>query len=93
MPPRVDLNEWTSVATIPAIVSQSQFDLAQAKLALTAYAHSEDTRRALKAGFQTRVAKPVEPIDLATAPPSLAGRGGSEESHEESAEAMRRGHD
>jgi CheY-like chemotaxis protein len=38
---------------------------------LTAYAHSEDARRALKAGFQTRVVKPVEPIELATAPPSL----------------------
>jgi CheY-like chemotaxis protein len=52
---------------------------------LTAYARSEDARRALKAGFQTCVAKLVEPIKLATAPPSLAGRGGSEESHEESA--------
>lgn len=46
---------------------------------LTAYAYSEDARRALKAGFQTRVAKPVEPIMFATAPPSLAGWGGSEE--------------
>lgn len=30
---QVDRNEWMQVATIPAIVSQSQFDLAQAKLA------------------------------------------------------------
>jgi len=67
--------------------------LAQAKLArnmpLTVYTHSEDARRTLKAGFQTRVAKPVELIELATVAPSLAGRGGSEES----AEAMRRGND
>jgi CheY-like chemotaxis protein len=41
-------------------------------VSLTAYAHSEDARRALKAGFQTRVANPVEPIELATAPPGLA---------------------
>jgi hypothetical protein len=60
---------------------------------LTAYAHSEEARRALKAGFLTRVAKPVEPIELAMAPPSLAGRGGSEESYEESAEEMKREND
>jgi CheY-like chemotaxis protein len=59
---------------------------------LTAYANSEDARQALKAGFQTRVAKPVEPIELATAP-SLAGWVGSEEGHEEGAKAMKRGND
>lgn len=35
-------------------------------IALTAYAGSADRRRALLAGFQTHVAKPVEPDDLLT---------------------------
>jgi two-component system, chemotaxis family, CheB/CheR fusion protein len=45
-------------------------------LALTAYARSEDARRALEAGYQAHVAKPVEPAELATAVASLVGRGG-----------------
>lgn len=43
-------------------------------LALTAFARSEDRRRALMAGFQLHVAKPVEPAELCTAVASLAGR-------------------
>ncbi len=35
-----------------------------AAIALTAYAREEDRRRALEAGFQTYVAKPVEPAEL-----------------------------
>jgi hypothetical protein len=37
----------------------------------------------IPAGYQAHVPKPVEPIELATVVVSLAGRGGSEESHEE----------
>jgi len=33
-------------------------------LALTAYAGEEDRRRALSAGFQMHLAKPVEPAEL-----------------------------
>jgi PAS domain S-box-containing protein len=33
-------------------------------VALTAYARSEDRIRALEAGFQTHVAKPIEPVEL-----------------------------
>jgi CheY-like chemotaxis protein len=33
-------------------------------IALTAYAGATDRRRALLAGFQTHLAKPVEPADL-----------------------------
>ena len=43
-------------------------------LALTAFAHSEDRRRALVAGFQLHLSKPVEPIELCTAVASLAER-------------------
>ncbi|MDB5297380.1 MAG: sensor hybrid histidine kinase [Phycisphaerales bacterium] len=46
-------------------------------LALTAYARSEDRVRAVLAGFQSHVAKPVEPSELITMIASLAGRTGS----------------
>ncbi len=46
-------------------------------VALTAYAGAEDRRRALSAGFQLHVAKPVEPAVLAAAIAGLAkGRAG-----------------
>ena len=44
--------------------------------ALTAYAGAEDRARALASGFQTHVAKPVEPAELAAVVASLAGRVG-----------------
>lgn len=43
-------------------------------LALTAYAKREDRLRALTAGFQTHVSKPVEPNELITVIASLTGR-------------------
>ncbi|MDG3004777.1 hybrid sensor histidine kinase/response regulator [Paludisphaera mucosa] len=42
--------------------------------ALTAFARPEDRRRALFAGFQTHVAKPVDPEELLAVVASLAGR-------------------
>ncbi|HEV2800138.1 MAG TPA: PAS domain S-box protein [Pyrinomonadaceae bacterium] len=42
--------------------------------ALTAYARTEDRMRALLAGFQLHVPKPVEPAELAAVVASLAGR-------------------
>jgi CheY-like chemotaxis protein len=42
--------------------------------ALTAYAGPDDRRRALVAGFQAHVSKPVEPSELALLVASLAGR-------------------
>jgi CheY-like chemotaxis protein len=44
-------------------------------LALTAYARTEDARRALEAGYQAHIPKPVEPDELAIIVASLAGRG------------------
>jgi CheY-like chemotaxis protein len=44
--------------------------------ALSAFARSEDRRRALMGGFQTHVAKPVEPAELLAVVASLAGRVG-----------------
>jgi signal transduction histidine kinase/CheY-like chemotaxis protein len=44
--------------------------------ALTAFARSEDRRRALLAGYQSHLAKPVEPAELVAVIASLAGRTG-----------------
>jgi CheY-like chemotaxis protein len=43
-------------------------------IALTAYARDRDRERALAAGFQLHMAKPVEPDDLVVAVADLAGR-------------------
>ena len=43
-------------------------------LALTAYARSEDRIRALEAGFQTHVSKPVDPLELTALLDALAPR-------------------
>jgi signal transduction histidine kinase/CheY-like chemotaxis protein len=42
--------------------------------ALTALARSEDRRRALSAGYQMHVVKPIDPLELATAVEQLAHR-------------------
>ena len=44
--------------------------------ALTAFARAEDRKRALLAGFQTHLAKPVDPSELVAVVASLAGRTG-----------------
>ncbi|MBV8854997.1 MAG: response regulator [Sinobacteraceae bacterium] len=43
-------------------------------IALTAFARPEDRRRALLAGFQLHVSKPVDPEELVIIVASLAGR-------------------
>jgi PAS domain S-box-containing protein len=43
-------------------------------IALTAFARSEDRTRALRAGFQVHVAKPVDPSELVATVASVAGR-------------------
>ena len=43
-------------------------------LALTAFARSDDRRRAISAGFHMHLAKPVEPAELVTVVASLARR-------------------
>ena len=45
-------------------------------LALTAFARSEDRTRAMLAGFDVHVAKPVEPNELCAVVARLAGRAG-----------------
>lgn len=45
-------------------------------IALTAFARSEDRTRALRAGFQVHVSKPVEPSELLATVVSVAGRTG-----------------
>jgi len=55
-------------------VSHSARDIPAA--ALTAFARVEDRKRALRAGFQTQIVKPVDPAELTAAVASLAGRTG-----------------
>jgi CheY-like chemotaxis protein len=43
-------------------------------IALTAFARSEDRTRAMIAGYQIHVAKPIEPHELLATVASLAGR-------------------
>ena len=43
-------------------------------IAVTAYARSEDRKRALDSGFHAHVAKPVEPVELLTLITTLSGR-------------------
>jgi CheY-like chemotaxis protein len=43
-------------------------------IALTAFARSEDRRRAILNGFQMHIAKPVEPSELIAMVASLSGR-------------------
>ena len=42
--------------------------------ALTAYGRSQDRARAFRAGFQTHLSKPVEPVEVQTVVASLAGK-------------------
>jgi CheY-like chemotaxis protein len=49
-------------------------------VALTAFATEKDNQRALSAGFQIHLAKPVKPDVLVEAIKSLANRNGSEKS-------------
>jgi CheY-like chemotaxis protein len=46
--------------------------------ALMAYARSEDRVKALRAGFQIHLAKPIDPAELVTAVAALARRFGPE---------------
>jgi CheY-like chemotaxis protein len=57
---------------VRAELSASQLPAA----ALTAFARAEDRKRALLAGFQTHVAKPVDPSERVAVVASLAGRTG-----------------
>jgi len=43
-------------------------------IALTAFARSEDRTRAMLAGYQVHVSKPIEPQELIATVASLAGR-------------------
>ena len=47
-------------------------------IALTAYGRREDRQRALTVGYESHVAKPVDPIDLVAAVASLTNRAGKD---------------
>jgi CheY-like chemotaxis protein len=58
-------------------------------VALTAYARVEDRLRALEAGFQIHLSKPVEPVELATVVASLTGRIGKGKRRESASEGSK----
>jgi PAS domain S-box-containing protein len=55
-------------------VLEESHESALPAIALTAYARSEDRARAIRAGFQIHLAKPVEPAELLAVVSGLAGR-------------------
>ena len=55
------------------VLEESQTNALPA-VALTAYARSEDRTKAIRAGFQNHLAKPVGPAELLAIVGSLAGR-------------------
>lgn len=55
-------------------MSEGQRGRSTPAAALTAFARSEDRRRALLAGYQTHMAKPVDPLELVVVVAALAGR-------------------
>ena len=65
-------------------VREAEAGVATPAVALTAYARSQDRERALAAGYQLHLAKPVEPDDLVLAVADLAGRTAPAEAGEES---------
>jgi signal transduction histidine kinase/ActR/RegA family two-component response regulator len=62
---------------IREIRSQGKTGRTLPAIALTAFARFEDRQRALLAGFQTHLMKPVNPSELAAVVASLAGRTGT----------------
>jgi CheY-like chemotaxis protein len=65
-----DQDGYEFIRLVRAQRSPSQLPAA----ALTAFARAEDRRRALLAGFQTHVVKPVDPDELVAVVASLAGK-------------------
>jgi signal transduction histidine kinase/CheY-like chemotaxis protein len=63
---------YSLIAKVRALSSEDGGDIAT--VALTAYARPEDRARALLAGFNSHVPKPVEPIELLAVLASLGGR-------------------
>jgi CheY-like chemotaxis protein len=69
-----DEDGYSLIRTVRALPRDSGGSIPAA--AVTALARSEDRRRALLAGFQTHVAKPVDVVELVAVVASLAGRTG-----------------
>jgi CheY-like chemotaxis protein len=66
---------YSLIRQLRAMPAEADGDLPA--IALTAYARTEDRVRSIRAGFQSHVAKPVEPLELITIIASLAQRKGS----------------
>jgi CheY-like chemotaxis protein len=70
-----DEDGYTALKKVRALEAEQGVGVDQIPaIALTAHGRSEDRLRALQAGFQMHVAKPVEPAELAVAIASLTTR-------------------
>jgi len=69
-----DQDGYDLIRAVRTVLKQSPKTLPAA--ALTAFARTEDRTRAMLAGFQSHVAKPVEPEELVIVVATLAGRTG-----------------
>jgi CheY-like chemotaxis protein len=69
-----DEDGYSFIRTVRSLTDERSRSIPAA--AVTALARPEDRRRALLAGFQTHVAKPVDVAELVAVVASLAGRTG-----------------
>ena len=67
-----DIDGYTLIAKLRAMTAVDGGETPA--VALTAFARSEDRRRAMLAGFDMHVAKPAEPIELVAVVSRLARR-------------------
>ena len=72
-----DVDGYSLIGSVRALPADQGGNLPAAWL--TAFARSEDRSRALRAGFQIHLSKPIEPRELLAAVASLAGRSSAEE--------------
>lgn len=68
-----DVDGFEFIRRIRAVEREHKLERIPA-IALTAYARAEDRMRALSAGYQMHIPKPVEPAELVTVISSLTGR-------------------
>jgi PAS domain S-box-containing protein len=76
----IEMPEEDGYSLIRSVRATKQTSIIPA-IALTAYARSEDRRRAMIEGFQFHISKPVEPSELIAVIASLTGRIGEPSEH------------
>ena len=65
-------HEYFLIREVPTLAQKAGGEMPAA--ALTAYASDQEQEKAIEAGFQTHIAKPIKPIQLGLIIANLAGR-------------------